>query len=821
MSARSCNVINDDGNGGETTSLMGLFEPLPGVATVAVVAAVESPPMSDRRKRHELHRVEHHEREYQHQKTPKVVNHAMKKLDASLFQQLPSTPPSTADTTPGLGHQLANSTTSSESGNRDSSFERENDFAPPSPPRTARHNCYSSNSTSNVGSDFRSNLLDLFTPPPAQHEQQQEMDMDNTGNFSFNYSQTREDSPLIRADSSRTVPSSNSNHNKSTYTTLPAVHEAPIEIPRSSSRIMSKQEQKNKASLERRVSWIRAFLADFLRPTTWIGAFMFLLYHIVFSLTMGAAVMRPSHDTGGGGGGGSASSSSTTPIFGIMTKMSANVVMFAAVVFWWSLSDDIPALYPAVDLFCAPFLADLAVIVDETLHADENVKPQDNDAVFLASFTLLVCLGLTISGTLLMLSSGFKLANLGAFLPSPVLSGFFSAIAVLLWALAIKVDTGGISIGQILFSGDWDLMLFALKHHMPSVVIGSIMKVLSPMSPFFVIGCIFGAIVSFYIYMAIAHVGLQEMVEAGWFWSKDKLISQNIEAPGRGLMPPAPAGWINYMVHGKVHWGAVEAGLSSAIALALLYMIRCSLHGAALRKNIAFMTRYAAVDCNATDQVDFEANNVGEQTTKDNTKVAPDLLGIVQPPRRLERQMSETVDLNAALMSVSIGKIDDVNSADETTNGKRVIAIQSQPTKHTLTEILAQYAISQWVCALFGGFAIVPSIGPSATMYTARESGEKSSCVSILSTKNVASHASLVFSRCAVGSRISFFTIWVGRFPCRLLLDELPIGDIYAKGATRLLGKRIFLHPSYSLILRHFSASFFVHFSTRGTYWRS
>jgi hypothetical protein len=708
----SCNVINDnDGNGGDTaTTRMGLLEPLPdGVART--VAAVESSPapMSDR-KRHELVQY-NQERHYQHQKTPKVVNHSIKKLDASLFlQQLPFMPP---DTTPSLDYQLANSTTSSEeSRNRDSSFERENVFAPhPSPSRTARRYSYSSNSTSTVGNDSRSNLLDLFTPPPAaaQQEQQQPRDMDYP--FSFNYSQTREDSPLIMADSSRTEPSSDSNHNKSTYTTLPAIHETPL----SRSKIMSKQEHKNKASLERRVSWIRAFLADFLRPTTWIGAFMFLLYHIVFSLTMGAAIMRPSHDDTGGG--------ASTPIFGIMTKMSANGVMFAAVVFWWSLSDDIPALYPAVDLFCAPFLADLAVIVDETLHADENVKPQDNDAVFLASFTLLVCLGLTITGTLLMLSSCFKLANLGAFLPSPVLSGFFSAIAVLLWALAIKVDTGGISISQILFSGDRDLKLFALKHHLPSVVIGSMMKVLSPMSPFFVIGCIFGAIITFYIYMAVAHVGLQEMVEAGWFWSKDQLINNNVDASGRGLdtlMPPAPVGWINYMVHGKVHWGSVQAGLPSVIALALLYMIRCSLHGAALRKNIAIMTRYVTVDCNATDQVDYEANNVGEQTPKYD-KVDPDLLGIVQPPRRLERQMSETVDLNAALMSLSMGRIDDLHSDDEATNGKKAIAVQSQPTKHTLTEILAQYAISQWVCALVGGFAIVPSIGPSATMYTARE----------------------------------------------------------------------------------------------------
>ena len=54
--------------------------------------------------------------------------------------------------------------------------------------------------------------------------------------------------------------------------------------------------------------------------------------------------------------------------------------MFASVIYWWSLADDIPALYPALDLFTAPFLANLAAVVDETLYQDESItSDQAND----------------------------------------------------------------------------------------------------------------------------------------------------------------------------------------------------------------------------------------------------------------------------------------------------------------------------------------------------------------------------------------------------------------------------------------------------------
>lgn len=50
-------------------------------------------------------------------------------------------------------------------------------------------------------------------------------------------------------------------------------------------------------------------------------------------------------------------------------------------------------------------------------------------------------------------------------------------------------------------------------------------------------------------------------------------------------------GVIVMFFHGDVYWPAFRAGLSTMSALAFLYLIRCSLHAAALKKNIPNVTR--------------------------------------------------------------------------------------------------------------------------------------------------------------------------------------------------------------------------------------
>lgn len=270
---------------------------------------------------------------------------------------------------------------------------------------------------------------------------------------------------------------------------LPSMYEVPIH---GATMDESEKEKKTKNGSSRLICCSQSFVSKFnptkvlkytlsesAKSSTWIGAFMFSLYHIVFSLTMGSAITRPY---------------GTASMLGIFTKMTSLGIILSSPVFWLSLSD-IPALYPTIDLFCAPFIANMAAIVDETLHEEGT----DNDAIFLTTFTLLSSFSIFLSATLLSLASVFKLANLGSYLPSAVISGFFACIGVLLWTLAVKIDANGKTIDQVVKSGDSQLIKNTLCHHGVSVVIGVTMKVLGPKSPFFVVSCVLATILLFYI----------------------------------------------------------------------------------------------------------------------------------------------------------------------------------------------------------------------------------------------------------------------------------------------------------------------------------
>ena len=225
-------------------------------------------------------------------------------------------------------------------------------------------------------------------------------------------------------------------------------------------------------------------ISEATKGTTWVGAFMALLFHSVFCLTIGSAIIRPHGHVS---------------MLGLFTKMAAIGIICGATVFWAGLSDDMPALYPTVDLFTAPFLANVAAVIDETLYKDPDVTEEGSDEMFLATFGLLASMALLLSGALLWLASVFKLANLGSFLPSAVLAGFFAAVGVLTWTLAIKVDTNGVTIGQIASSGDWNIIRNALIHHAPSVFVGLSMKILGPKHPFYVVALIFATTAAFYV----------------------------------------------------------------------------------------------------------------------------------------------------------------------------------------------------------------------------------------------------------------------------------------------------------------------------------
>jgi hypothetical protein len=172
-------------------------------------------------------------------------------------------------------------------------------------------------------------------------------------------------------------------------------------------------------------------------------------------------------------------------------------------------------------------LANLAAIVDETLSADPKVTSEENDVLFLTTFGVLTAIGLLWSGTLLTLAGVFQLANMGSYLPFPVICGFFSAVGILIWTLAVSVDTGGLKIGHILFSGDWEVFQFFVIHHTPTVIVAVIMKYLGPKNPFFVIMVVFATIGSAYIIMFVCGISLDEAKDMGWFWAHKDLVYKN------------------------------------------------------------------------------------------------------------------------------------------------------------------------------------------------------------------------------------------------------------------------------------------------------
>lgn len=103
---------------------------------------------------------------------------------------------------------------------------------------------------------------------------------------------------------------------------MPVIDEAPpsrVQLPRSSGYTQYAVDLAKKCTKEA------------VKPTTLIGAFMYLLYHVVFCLALGSAINRPH---------------SSTSLLGLMTKTAALGTIGSSAVYWWFLSSEIPALYP-------------------------------------------------------------------------------------------------------------------------------------------------------------------------------------------------------------------------------------------------------------------------------------------------------------------------------------------------------------------------------------------------------------------------------------------------------------------------------------------
>ena len=420
------------------------------------------------------------------------------------------------------------------------------------------------------------------------------------------------------------------------------------------------------------------FVARWLRhcqtwKTTLLGSVIFLLYQVVFCLAQAATIAQPHHRN-------HPNDSSAT---GMMAKMAALGVLTAGPMFILQLGDQVPAIYPASDLFLAPFLAKLAETIDTILLSNtpeqqEQLQQQNSDVVFYATFSAVTGTALLLSGAFCLLAVRIKLANLGAYLPYSVLCGFFTTIGILMWMLGFSVDVGQ-TLGQVIQSRDLPTMGRALVHHIPSVAIGVSMHIMGRNHPLWVIALVIITVLGSYGFMWMTKTSLQRAQQLKWFFSPNDLVVPSSSSSTTSSStfsssylpsyntygPPYPFGIWACLWRGNIHWEAYLQCIPTMIALACLYLVRSSLHSAAVKKNIPHVTRKRQAQELSSSQESSTTSTI-IQTSKNNTT---DL-----PPKT-----------NAPL---------------------------------TLSKILEQgYGYSQLVAALVGGIAVAPSVAASQTLF--------------------------------------------------------------------------------------------------------
>jgi len=317
------------------------------------------------------------------------------------------------------------------------------------------------------------------------------------------------------------------------------------------------------------------------------------------------------------------------------------------------LGGDYPALYPALDMFMAPFLAKMAMDIDEVLvlqqqqQQDQEFLHGDDTDVFLATFVALNAFGMAVCAVLCVLASHVKLANLALFLPYPVLCGFFSSVGLSIWMSSFKVDTG-ITVPH--FWGS-EHRLFSVMKHVPSIIAGIALYFLAPKSPVYLIGVIACTIALAYSTMMLTGTSLHEAQALGFFWEEKEVVMSS------ETHHDFPMHLWSHGVFKKISWDAFLNGVPDVIAMGLIYLIRCSLQAAALKRNLAnYLRNKEAADAAASDG-----------------------------------QPSFVVD----------------KSVEEDKQPKR--------KPKDVLEVLMQFANTQFVTAITGGFAVIPSVGLSNT----------------------------------------------------------------------------------------------------------
>lgn len=160
------------------------------------------------------------------------------------------------------------------------------------------------------------------------------------------------------------------------------------------------------------------------------------------------------------------------------------------------------------------------------------------------------------------------------------------------------------------------------------------------------------------------------------------------------------------MFRGKLHWKSVVKGFETTLALSFLYLIRCSLHGAALKKNVPMLSRIEEVPIPASP-TRTRVSGFGDSFTSTSPRRPSSVLSKPAPVGFHKRGFSEVVDIEVNIEEGSTGKEED---------GVRVVS--PSPTQSSLKDILYRYGLSQIACALVGSFPVTPNVGAVQTMYS-------------------------------------------------------------------------------------------------------
>jgi len=328
--------------------------------------------------------------------------------------------------------------------------------------------------------------------------------------------------------------------------------------------LIDRQDDKSNNKLQRLLQSAQCDTEQ-IKPTL-IGAFLFSLYQLVFCFALASAITRPSH----------ASSDYSSELLAPMVLMACMGSLISGPLLITVLGADYPSLYPCLDMFLAPFYAQMAVDIDSVL---AEINGDDDISVFLATFVSLNAFGMLLSGLLCILAGRVKLANLAGYLPYPVLCGFFSSVGISIWTSAFKVDTG-VTIQKATMARNG---IETFGRHIPSILGGTALWLLGPKGAHYLVGIIASTVCSAYLTMLVTGTSLENAQEASFFWNREEVIMSKDDLE-YNYGPPSPFGLLNRSVFELICWPAFKNGIPGVIAMSVIYLLRCSIHAGALTK---------------------------------------------------------------------------------------------------------------------------------------------------------------------------------------------------------------------------------------------